>query len=343
MKPSEKLILMLELNNYNIDSLFLKKQIDSEKTGNIELHNSNNFSDLIICNYLFEEDKDYTSRNPLSYRVGTSEEVDSLDQFVIKHPDVGKQLSIKDFLSIEIFSDTEKRNILTDVIHKWLDEYKEARSVSSKNLQELFFNITGDNSKYRKPSKIIFIIGFVFAIFTTILIVRPQALQHDIFSSFSNFVDDWSQLLHDTFLYSVFGVFTILLFILYACQYYAVLYRIRGIMKEKTSKVIRRIYKRDTEMNKTISKQSRVLEKYVDLVIKKPERSKLQIKKLNSLETLLNKYRVYVKKVERKYYLMIKNHSKKMKRLRATYISYILLNLAFIGFAYVIIRGLINV
>lgn len=343
MRPSEKLILMLELNNYDIDNLFLKKQVESEKSGNMDLHKYNKYSDLIVCNYLYEENMDYTSRNPMSYRVGSWDDIESLDQLVIKHPDVGKQLTIKEFLSIEIFSVTEKRNILSDVTHTWLDEYREARSNSLKNIQELFFITTKVNIKYRKPSKVVFIILFILALFNTILFVRPQILQNQIFSSFSNFINSWSQLLHDTPIYSGFAVFTLLLFILYAYQNYTLLSKIRGVMIEKTSNVVRKIYNWDIEMKKVMAKNDKLLEKYVSKVLKKPERSRLEIKKLNGFEILLDKYRLYVQKVERKYYWMNKNYIKKVKYYRVTYISFILIELAFISLAFAIIRGLINV
>ena len=343
MKPSEKLIIMLDLNNYNIDNLFLKKQIESEKSGNLGLHKCNDYSDLIICNYLYEENMEYTNRNPLTYRTGSWDEVESLDQLVITHPEVGKKLTIKDFLSIEIFSDTEKKNILNDVINRWLDEYKEARSESLKNIQESFFIITGENNEIRKPSRIVLVIGLLFTLFNTILFIQPQVLQIKLFSSFSNFVEGWSELLHDSLIYSVFGVFIILLFILYALQYFALLNRIRGVVREETSNTIKSIYKWDVDVKKIMSKQSKLLKKYVNLVLKKPGKSRFEMKKLIGLEVLLDKYRLYVKKVEKKYYWMINFYSKRIKRLRVTYISFILLNLIFIGLAFAIIRGLINV
>jgi hypothetical protein len=343
MRPSEKLVLMLELNNFNIDSLLLKKRIDSELSGNVELHLCNTYSDLIISNYLYEENTDYTTINPLTYRVDSSKEVDSLDQLVIKHPDVGKRLTIKEFLSIEIFSEAEKRNILNDVIHTWLNEYKEARSKSISDLNELFFIITGENSGYRKPSKIAFILGFIFALFNVVLFVNHGTLQLGFLSSLSNYIEEWSLLLNESLIFSVFGVFTILLFLLYAFQNYVLSTKINGVMREKTSKAIKKIYKWDNDMNKVMSKKTKTLEKYVNLVIKKPDKSNFEMKKLNTYELILEKNRSYVKKVERKHDWMNKNYVKRMKYLQLTYIGFVLLDLAFIGLAFAIIRGLINV
>lgn len=344
MKASEKLILMLDLNNYNIDNLFLKKQIESEKTGNLDLHKCNRYSELIICDYLHEHNEDYTRSNPFSYKNDLWGEVKSLDQLIIKHPDVGKKLSIKDFLSIEIFSGNEKRNILNDVTDNWLEEYKKARTKSLNNLQELFFITTKDkNNYYRKPRKIAIIIGLLLSLFNIVLFIRPQMLQFGLDSSFTNYIDSWNQLLHDNPLYSVFGAFTILMFTLYTYKNYSLTRRIRSIVKEKTSNVLKRIYKWETELNKVISKQSKKLKKYVDLVLKKPERSSFELKKLNDQSALLVKYRTYVKKVERKYYWINKNYSVKIKRLRIIYFSFILCDVVFIALAYAIIRGLINV
>ena len=189
MKANEKLILMLDLNNYNIDNLFLKKQIESEKTGNLDLHKCNKYSELIISDYLHENNEDYTGSNPFSYRSDLWKEVESLDQLVIKHPDVGKKLDIKNFLSIEIFSNDEKRNILNDVTDNWLEEYQEASAESLKNLQELFFITTKDkNNYYRKPRKIVVVIGLVITLFNLVLFVRPQIFQLGLNSSFSIYI-----------------------------------------------------------------------------------------------------------------------------------------------------------
>jgi len=342
MKPSEKLILMLELNNYNIDNIILKKQIECKKSRNLDLHNYNNYSDLIIYEYLYEDNEDYTVRNPLSYKTDLWKEVESLDQLVVKHPDVGKKLSIKDFLSIEIFSDSEKKDILNGIMKSWVNDYRETTSKNLKDLQRLFFIIT-KNDKYKKPSKVALIVGFLFLLFNIVLFTMPQIFQFKLIPSLSDYIDSWNQLLQNTPIYTGYGAFVILLFALYAFQSYSLFRRIKGIMREKESSVIRKIYKWDIDMEKAISKQSRKLEKYVDLVIKKPDKSRLDLKTLSNTEILQDKYKLYVKKTEKKYAWMSKNYNKNLKRLRVLYFSFMLFDLIFIGLAYVIIRGLINV
>jgi len=67
------------------------------------------------------------------------------------------------------------------------------------------------------------------------------------------------------------------------------------------------------------------------------------LKKLSDTKTLIDTYRIYVKKVEKKYYWINKNYSIKTKNLRRIYFSFILFDVAFIALAFAIIRGLINV
>jgi hypothetical protein len=271
MNPSEKLMLLFELNNYNIDKYKLKMQIEYEKTGNTELYKYNKYSDLLVCHYLYDGDKDYFSRNPLTYRFDWGTEVKSLDQFSINHSDINKKVSIKELLESERFNEVNKESILSDVIHEWKEDYSEARIKSIENLRDFVVLPIEKNKKYNKPSIISFTFAILFALFNILLFIKPEMIQ---ISSISNYLIDWNQLLYDTPWYSILGAFTILLFILYVILNNSFSRLIRVVQSEKNKNAIKKINKCDKDMKKAILKQSKLLEDYIGLVIKKPKESK---------------------------------------------------------------------
>ena len=340
MNPSEKLMLLFELNNYNIDKYKLKMQIEYEKTGNTELYKYNKYSDLLVCHYLYDGDKDYFSRNPLTYRFDWGTEVKSLDQFSINHSDINKKVSIKELLESERFNEVNKESILSDVIHEWKEDYSEARIKSIENLRDFVVLPIEKNKKYNKPSIISFTFAILFALFNILLFIKPEMIQ---ISSISNYLIDWNQLLYDTPWYSILGAFTILLFILYVILNNSFSRLIRVVQSEKNKNAIKKINKCDKDMKKAILKQSKLLEDYIGLVIKKPKESKLELKTLIKPEILLEKLKKHIEKVEIKYNLMMKIHPKKLSYLRLLYFIAFILNIVFIGMGFAITRGLINV
>ncbi len=86
MNSSEELMLLLELNGFDITKFKLKMQLQYEKTGNIELYKHKKYADLVVCHYSFEEDEDYFHRNPLTYRSSWGKDVNSIDQFILNIP-----------------------------------------------------------------------------------------------------------------------------------------------------------------------------------------------------------------------------------------------------------------
>ncbi len=340
MRPSEKLMLLLELNNYNIDKYKLKMQIEYEKNGNIELYKINEYSELLVCHYLYDVNKDYFSRNPLTYRFDWDIEVNSLDQFIINHPDINEKISIKEFLESERFNEDEKGSILSEVVQKWKEEYSEARNKSIENIRDFIILPTAKNNKYHKPSIISFVFAILFVLFNTLLFIKPEMIE---FSYISNYVIDWNKLLYDTPWYSLFGVVSILLFILYVFLNNSFSRQIRVVNNEKDKSAIKRIDKCDKDLEKAIKKQSTLLDDYVGSVINKPNETKLELKTLIKPKILLEKLKDYIERVEIKYNLMTKKHSNKTSYLRLLYLFALIFNIAFIGMGFAIIRGLINV
>lgn len=343
MKPSEELMLLLELNNYDVEKFKLKMQVEYEETGNLDLYKYKKFSDLIVCHYLYEENKDYFSRNPLTYGLEWGSEVESMDQFYFSHPDVEEKMTLKSFLLLDRFNEVNKESILYDVLDGWVEEYREASIKSMENLRGMIVSLPKKSKKYHKPSKVLFLFAVLIALFNMLLFKNPEVLQPTFASFISDFVIDWNQLLYEVPWYSLFGVFTIISFALYAVLNNAFSRLIRDVRGEKNKHAIRTFDKWDNDMKNSRLKQSGLLEDYVDLVIKKPKESRIDLLTLIGPEILLDKFKNYVKMVERKFDWMTQNYSKMMFYLRMLYIVALVLNLTFIGVGFAMIRGLINV
>ncbi len=86
-------------------------------------------------------------------------------------------------------------------------------------------------------------------------------------------------------------------------------------------------------------KQAGILEDYVDLVIKKPKQSALDLIQLIGPSILLTKFKDYVKMIERRYDWMTKYYSKIFKLLRLEYLVAILFYIAFFVVGFFLIRS----
>ncbi len=344
MKPSEELMLLLELNNYDVEKFKLKMQVKYEETGNLDLYKFKKYADLIVSHYLYEENLDYFSRNPLTYRSDWGDDVVSMDQFKVKHTDIlEEEITLKEFLVLKEFNEVNKESILYDILDKWVEEYRESSIRSMENLRHMIIALPKKSRKYHKPSKIMFLLAILIAFVNMLLFKNPATLQPSFVSFISDFVVDWNQLLYDVPWYSLYGVFTILLFVLYAVLNNSFSRLIRDVRGEKNKYAVKTFDKWDNDMKNARLKQSGILEDYVDLVVKKPKKSKLELKTLIGPEILMDKFKNYVKMVEKKYDWMTKNYSRFMTYIRLLFLLAFLFNLGFIGVGFAIMRGLINV
>ena len=116
MKSSEELMLLLELNGFDIKKYKLKKQLEYEENGNLELYKHKKYADLIVCHYSFNEDSDFYHRNPLTYQDTWDAEVSSIDQFYLIHPDLEKDITLREFLDMKKFNEINRESILYDVL-----------------------------------------------------------------------------------------------------------------------------------------------------------------------------------------------------------------------------------
>lgn len=343
MKPSEELMLLLELNNYNVDKFKLKMQVEYEETGNLDLYKHKKYADLIVCHYLYEENLDYFSRNPLTYRSDWGTDVESMDQFRVKHPDLEEEITLKEFLLLKEFNDVNRESILYDILDKWVEEYRESSIKSMENLRSMIILLPKKSKKYHKPSKLTLLFAVLLGFINMLIFKNPEILQPSMMPFIGDFVTDWNQLLYDVPWYSLFGVSSILLFVLYAVLNNAFSRLIRDIRGEKNKHATKTFNKWDNDMQNARLKQSGLLEDYVDLVVKKPKKSKLELKTLVGPEILMDKFKSYVKMIERKYDWMTNNYSTVMAYLRLLFLFAFIFNIAFIGIGFAIMRGLIDV
>jgi hypothetical protein len=342
MKASEELMVLLELNGFDIKKFKLKKQLEYEKTGNLDLYRHKKYADLLVCHYQFEEDKDYFHRNPLTYQENWGNDVKSLDQFYITHPDLDEEMTLKQFLEIKKFNEINREAILYDVLDGWVEEYREASITQMENLREMIKLLPKKSKKYKKPSKITFIISILLALIIMLLYKAPDTLK-PTFLGFLNFwsdlVDQYVQLLFDYPWYSFLGLTAIFLMILYAVLNNFISRYIREVRSEKNKHAEQTFDKWEQDMKDVRLKQAGILEDYADLVIKKPKKSELELKQLIGPALLLDKFKAYVQMVERRYDFMTKYYSLIFRLLRIEYLVAFLVFIAFFLVGFARIRG----
>ncbi len=343
MKSSEELMLLLELNGFDIKKYKLKKQLEYEKTGNLELYKHKKYSDLIVSHYAFKDDSDYFHRNPLTYKEDWGSEVKSIDQFYVSHPDLDQDMTLKEFLNLKKFNEINRESILYDILDNWVEEYREASITQMENLREMVKLLPKKNKRYKKPSKFAFFISVVLSIILMFLYKAPDALKPsflaNVFAFWSNLVDDYVQLLYDVPWYSFLGIVAIFLMIGYAVLNNFITRYIRDVRSEKNKHAERTFDKWEQDMRDSRLKQAGILEDYVDLVIKKPKKSELVLKQLIGPGILLDKFKAYVQMVERRYDWMTKYYSKMFKYLRLEYIIAILVYISFFLVGFFMSRG----
>lgn len=342
MKASEELMLLLELNGFDIKKFKLKKQLEYEKNGNLELYKHKKYSDLIVCHYSFEEDTDFFHRNPLTYQDDWGKEVKSIDQFYVKHPDLEKEMTLQEFLQLKQFNEINRESIIYDVLDNWVEEYREASITQMENLREMVKLLPKKSKRYKKPSKLTFFISVLLAAIIMFLYKSPEALK-PTFLGFLNFwtdlVDDYVQLLYDVPWYSFFGNVAIFLMIGYAVLNNFMSLYIRDVRSEKNKHAEQTFDKWEQDMKDARLKQAGILEDYVDLVIKKPKKSELDVKSLIGPSKLLDKFKAYVQMVERRYDWMTKYYSTMIRLLRLEYILAILVYVAFFAVGFLMTKG----
>ena len=343
MKPSEEVMLLLELNNFDVLKYKLKKQLEYEDSGNLDLYKHKKYADLIVSHYLFQENEDFLHRNPLTYSSNWPKSVNSLDQFLFTHPDLDEETTLREFLALKDFDAINRESILYDILDAWVEEYREASITKMENLREMIKLLPKKSKKHRKPSKMTFLFTVFLALLGIMLFKNPTLLQPSFFAFLANIVGDYNQLLYDVSWYSLLGVSSIILLSTYAVLNNALSRFIKDVRSEKNKHAERTFDKWEVDMKNSRLKQSGVLEDYVDLVVKKPSKCFLELKTLIGPEILMNKFKAYVRMIEGKYDWMTKHYEKLMFALRILFIVSIILYILFFGVGFALMREWINV
>jgi len=343
MKPSEELMLLLELNKFDIKKYKLKKQLEYEKTGNIDLYKHKTYADLVVSHYLFEENKDYFHRNPLTYREIWGDDVESIDQFYFKHPELDYEMTVREFMKLESFNEVQKESILYDIFDGWVEEYRDSSITQMENLREMIKLLPKKNKRHKKPGKLSMLFTIILIILLAFLYKNPDSLKPAFLTFTHNIVDGYNGMLYDVPWYSFLGMFTVILTAFYAVFNNFLGRFIRDVRSEKNKHAERTFDKWEVDMKNVRLEQSGLLEDYVDRIIKKPKKTYLEIKKVIGPEILMDKFKRYVTMVEFKYDWMTKNYSKLMKWLRRTLLLSLLFNVVFYVVGFALIRGWIGV
>ncbi|QMS84888.1 hypothetical protein [Candidatus Xianfuyuplasma coldseepsis] len=343
MNPSEELMLLLELNGFDITKFKLKKQLEYEKTGNMELYKYKKFQDLIVSHYQYEPDDDIFHRNPLTYRSSWPAEATSIDQFFVKHPDLQREMTLQEFLLMDTFDPIHRESILYDILDGWVEEYREMSIRQMENLKEMISRFPKKNKKYKKASKIFFLFAVLMAVLGMMLMVSPDSLKSPFLGFITPFIEYYEELLIQYWWMALIANFGILLFVLFAVSNNFFSRYMRDIRSEKSKHAIKTFDKWDQDMKDARLKQAGYLEDYVERVIKKPQKSVLELSKLEEPEIWLQRLKDYVQMIERKYDIMTKYYKTFRRALRWMYVFAVLAYVAFIGLGILMQMGWLSV
>lgn len=343
MKPSEELMLLLELNKFDVLKFKLKKQLEFEQSGNEQLYRNKKLADLLISNYTYVDDQDYLHRNPLMYKEHWGKEGISIDQFYVKHPDLEDNVTLQDVLLSNEFDDVHKESILYDILDGWVEDYRESSIVRMENLREMVRLMPKKSKKYKKPSRLAFFMALIFALVLMFVYMSPSTLSIPIFPFIGNLINNFVPYLYDVWWYAILGNIAIYMLIFYVVANSFFRRYMKDIRSEKNKHAEKTFDKWDQDMKNKRLEQAGVLEDYVNLVIKKPKKSQLDVSTLTAPELLMDKLKNYVMMIERKYDMMTKYYKTYRRILRLWFVLSILCTAAFYLVGFALVRGWIGV
>ena len=339
MNPSEELMLLLELNGYDVKKFKLKKQLEFEKTGNRELYLKKTLKDLLVSHYSFTGEKDPLRQNPLAFQAKNNSVINSIDQFYVTHPDLLDNVTLKDVITSNEFDEVHKESVLYDIMDGWVEEYRESSIVRMENLKEMIQLLPKKSKKYKKPSLFTLFFALLLAYPLMLLYVSPESLQSGFFPFVGVVSTKFRELIMQLSWYSFLGSFTIYLLIAYAITNSFFRRYMKDIRSEKNKHSDRIFEKWDNDMKRLRLEQSGLLEDYVDRVLRKPKMSNLDLKLLSRPERLMSKLKAYVMMVERKYDRMTKYYYTYRLAMRLMFLLALLMLLSFIGLGFALMWG----
>lgn len=341
MKASEELMLLLELNGYDITKYKLKKFLEYDEVKNPKLYKNKKFQDMIVSHYTYKE-KDIVKRNPLGYRQDWGGTVTSLDEFYVTHPDLEKEMTLREFISLDDFDKINQENILYDILDYWVEDYREASLTQMEYLEDLVKRQPKKNKHIKKSPFLPFILSILLAVQTILIYKSPDTLSLDFvpfISAFSEIIGGLNALLYEVNWYSLLGLLPIYMLLLYAIASYFLGRYVKEIKGEKKKRVEKLFLKWFQDIQKVRLEQAGVLEDYVAKVIHNNLDTRLDINLLAEPEILLDKFKVYVKSKEVRYDFLSKNFKKFKGYLRLTFVLSFVLNAVFIIVGFALLRG----
>lgn len=335
MNPSEELMILLELNGYDVTKFKLKKQLEYEQSGYLELYKNKTLHDLVVDYYTYEDNQDHRHRNPLMYREDWDSSITSIDQFYVSHPDILDGVTLKDVLLTEEFSPVHKESIIYDILDGWVEEYRESSIVRMENLHEMVQRMPKKSKKYKKPSLFGFILALLLALLLMFTYMSPNTLSVPIVSIFGTWFTNFVPYLYDYPWFAFLGNVAIYMLVIFVVANSLFRRYIKDIRSEKNKHADRTFQKWNNDMKQVRLEQAGLLEDYIAKVLKKPQKSFLDITTLMAPENLMEKLKAYVMMVERKYDLMTKYYKTYRRILRAWFAVSLFAFAAFtvVGFA----------
>jgi len=341
MKPSEKLMLLLELNGYDVSKFRLKKQLEYEETGNNDLYKHSTYADLIVSHYQFEQTHDYVHKNPLMYNDTWSATVTSIDQFYFEHPELYSDMTIQEVSEMDSIKVEKKEQVIADAIEGWTEEYKVSTTLQMKHLSQMIQLLPKKNKTYKKPGKLSIYIFIITLLLMAFLYRSPEFLKPSFLPMTHTIVTNFNQLLYDYDMFSLAGFITILFTAFYIVFNNALSRYIRDVSNEK-SKHSKRVFKKwGKDLAKARKLQEKELKGYSKAAAK--GKTRLDLKSLVKPERKLDKYKWYVAMVNRRYDWMTKHYKTLRRWLRRTLLVATLMNIGFILFGLGLLGGWINV
>jgi hypothetical protein len=343
MQPGEELMLLLELNGFDVKKYRLKKQFEFGKNATSKIHEQKTVKDLLMKQYLQKGYIDAFHRNPLYFNPGLYKTNSSIDQFYVIHPDLLDNVTLKDVIVSNEFNDVHKESVIYDILDNWIEEYRENTIIRLEHLQELLALLPRKNKKYKKPSRFPLMISLIAAFMTIFIFMNPSFFQFPLLFLLNNYINNMIPYMTDNWWFSLLGSLSIYMLLIYVISNVFFRRYLKEIRSEKNKDTQRLFEKWKKDVESLRLEQAGILEDYVDQVLQNPSNSKLDIFLLSAPEKLMGKLTNYVMLVHRKYDYMTKHYRTFRKVLRLLFVFSFLINILFYAIGLAFIRGWIGV
>jgi hypothetical protein len=343
MQPGEELMLLLELNGFDVKKYRLKKQFEFGKHSGSKIHEQKTLKDLFITQYIRKEHPDIFHRNPLYFNPSLHKTSISIDQFYVIHPDLLDNVTLKDVIVSKEFNDVHKESVIYDILDDWIEDYRENTIIRMEHLQELLSLLPRKNKKYKKPRIFPLITSLLLAFITIMIFMNPSYFQISILSFVNSYVNNITPHMIENWWFSLLGSLSIYMLLIYAISNIFFRRYLKEIRSEKNKYATSLFDKWKKDMESLRLEQAGILEDYVDQVLKNPSKSMLDITLLSAPEKLMGKLTNYVILVHKKYDYMTKHYRTFRKVLRLWFVFSLLINILFYIIGLAFIRGWIGV